>query len=328
MQLLMQDWLKLMLDWNPGLRGRRQCDTNNPGPIVAFQTLEKILKAEIVSIFWIEGVSFLSYTVSDDISMEMIQEWIERDTGICPRYQLLLLPRGHAPDLGKSARQLLGCEELGIPCLFSKFNDGSECKLTQVYPEFLHCMLASPREETEYRIQKRMWAQSVYFINHQATLYRKLMHALKIHSYDILYLMMENSIFIHHFLFKKTGPTWPLERLCWNSIRILLMAPFVTWSLVTISFPTAWNKTRTITSSSHKEEDSVIILADSLQLNHSQLSVDCSVLYFAGKVGQRRSHFAQQVVRFTIEMCHASTTRSAHSNLCQRNGQISRSFLG
>lgn len=184
MQLLMEDWLKLMLDWDPALRGRRHSDPKNPGPLVAFQLLEKIFNAEIVSIFWVEGLAVLSYTVSDDISMEMIQEWIERDTGISPRYQLLLLPRGCAPDLGKSARQLLGCEELGIPCLFSKFNDGSECKLTQVYPEFLESMLANPREETEYRIQKRMWAQSIYFINQQISLYRKLMDALKVHSYE------------------------------------------------------------------------------------------------------------------------------------------------
>ncbi len=179
----MEDWLKLMLEWDPILRGRRHSDPNHPGPIVAFQMLDKILEAEVVSIFWVEGLTVLSYTVTDDISMEMIHEWIERDTGISPRYKLLVLPRGHAPDSGKSARQLLSYEEFDNVCLFSKLNDGTERKITQVYPEFLESMLANPREEFEYRIQKRMWAQSVFFIRHQATLYRKLMHALKVHSY-------------------------------------------------------------------------------------------------------------------------------------------------
>lgn len=183
MQSQMEEWLKLMLEWNPAMRGRHWLPSRPPGPIVAFGLLDKVLNTEVVSIFWVEGLAILSYTVSDDVTMETINEWIERDTGISPHYQLLILPRGCAADSGKSARQFLCSEELGNVCLFSKFNDGSECKLTQVYPEFLETMLANPREEFEYRIQKRMWAQSVFFINHQATLYRKLNHALKIHSY-------------------------------------------------------------------------------------------------------------------------------------------------
>lgn len=177
-----------MLDWNPATRGRRRESdaSHQPGPIVAFQILENILKTQVVSIFWVEGLALLSYTVSDDVTMETIHEWIERDTGITQRYQLLILPRGCGPTLGKSARQLLSSEELGNVCLFSKFNNQSEYKLTQVYPEFLEIMLANPRKEYEYCIQKRMWAQSVFFINHQAMLYRKLIHALKIHSYDII----------------------------------------------------------------------------------------------------------------------------------------------
>ncbi|KZS12829.1 Inhibitor of nuclear factor kappa-B kinase subunit beta [Daphnia magna] len=184
MQILMEDWLKYMLDWNPAMRGRHQeSDASHPpGPIVAFQILENILKTEVVSIFWVEGLALLSYAVTDDVTMETIHEWIERDTGINQRYQLLVLPRGGGPASGKSARQLLSFEEHGNVCLFSKVNNQSECKLTQVYPEFLEIMLANPRKEYEYRIQKRMWAQSVFFINHQTTLYRKLIHALKIHS--------------------------------------------------------------------------------------------------------------------------------------------------
>ena len=183
MQSQMEEWLKLMLEWNPAMRGRHWLPSRPTGPIVAFGLLDKVLNTEVVSIFWVEGLAILSYTVSDDVTTETINEWIERDTGISPHYQLLILPRGCASDSGKSARQFLCSEELGNVCLFSKFNDGSECKLTQVYPEFLETMLANPREEFEHRIQKRMWAQSVFFINHQATLYRKLNHALKIHSY-------------------------------------------------------------------------------------------------------------------------------------------------
>lgn len=190
MQLMMEDWLRSMLEWDPKLRGRDYPPdpSGSPGPIVAFEKLDRMFKTETAYIFWVEGLAHLSYQVGDDVSMEEIGEWIERDTGIARQYQLILLPRGNLPDFTKSARQLLvptgnsEGEPASTACLFSKFNDGSECQLTQSYPEFLEVMLADPRKEAEYRIQKRMWAQSVFFVGHQNALHRKLFQALKIHS--------------------------------------------------------------------------------------------------------------------------------------------------
>lgn len=189
MQLLMEDWLKLVLELNPTLRGRRYSDSNPPGPVVAFESLDDILKTEIVSIFWVEGLTVLSYRVGDGIPIQKIQEWIQRDTQIAPQYQLLLLPRGNELDFSKSSRQLLVAvseELIGTACLFSKVDDGSECRLTQDCPEFMELMVNNPRRlESEYRVQKRMWAQSVYFIHRQMTIYRRLIHSLKVLSYDI-----------------------------------------------------------------------------------------------------------------------------------------------
>lgn len=188
MQLMMEDWLRSMLEWNPALRGRDlPPDPSHPGPIVAFEKLDRMFKTEVAFIFWVEGLAHLCYEVGEDVTMDEIRERIERDTGVSRQYQLIVLPRGQCPDETRSARQLLvtgteGEEPISTACLFSKFNDGSECRLTQSYPEFLEVMLLNPRQETEYRVQKRMWAQSVFFVGHQNSLYRKLFQALKIHS--------------------------------------------------------------------------------------------------------------------------------------------------
>lgn len=198
----MEDWLRSMLEWDPNLRGREYPPdpTGSSGPIVSFEKLDRMLKTETAYIFWVEGLSHLSYQVGDDVSMDEICDWIERDTGIDRSHQLLILPRGHLPDPTRSARQLLvpapsgEGEIISTACLFSKFNDGSECQLTQSYPEFLEFMLSDPRQKTEYRMQKRMWAQAVFFVGHQNALHRKLFQALKIHS--------SVSIFEHFFLLK------------------------------------------------------------------------------------------------------------------------------
>jgi hypothetical protein len=44
-------------------------------------------------------------------------------------------------------------------------------------------MLSDPRAEYPYYLQKRMWAQSTYWVNQQQSVHRKLLNALKVHSY-------------------------------------------------------------------------------------------------------------------------------------------------
>ena len=183
---MVEDWLRCMLDWEPARRGRSYNTENcQPGPILVFEKLENILKAAVVSIFWVDSLVQLSYAINDSMTLTEIQELIERDTGINQQYQLLLLPRGQCADPEKGARQLLNAEESMIVCLFSKSNDdeGSDHQLSESYPELMEIMLSNPRKLTEYRLQKRMWAQSLFFICHQTSLHRKLLHALKIHWY-------------------------------------------------------------------------------------------------------------------------------------------------
>ena len=182
---MMEDWLRVMLDWEPVRRGRNFItETSQPGPIVFFEKLENILKTEVVSIFWVEGLSQLSYAINNSMTLAEIQEWIERDTGIKRQHQLLILPRGQCADPEKGARQLLALEESTMTvCLFSKCDDCSNHRLSEGYPEFMEIMLSNPRKNIDYRLQKRMWGQSLFFINHQTSLHRKLLHALKIHWY-------------------------------------------------------------------------------------------------------------------------------------------------
>lgn len=182
---MMEDWLRVMLDWEPVRRGRNCImETSQPGPVVVFEKLENILKTEVVSIFWVEGLSHLSYAINNIMTLAEIQEWIERDTGIKRQHQLLILPRGQCADPEKGARQLLALEESTMTvCLFSKCDDCSNHRFSENYPELMEVMLSNPRKPIEYRLQKRMWAQSLFFINHQTSIHRQLLHALKIHWY-------------------------------------------------------------------------------------------------------------------------------------------------
>lgn len=182
MEKLLEDWLKLMLEWDPARRGRNCLGPSHIGQIVAFDSLDRILKTSVISIFWVDELKTLSYAIDEDTSIETVQELIYRDTGIKRQNQLLISPRGYPPDSLKSASQLLGGKDISITCLFIKQNDDRDNRLSPIYPEFMEAMLAEPKRETEYRIQKRMWAQSVFFIQRQDMLYRRLLYSLKLLS--------------------------------------------------------------------------------------------------------------------------------------------------
>ena len=172
---LLEDWLRLMLDFDPIRRGGPQA--------IAFDKLKSILKTEIVSILWVDKLVHLSYAVGDTLTISILQNWIAQDTGIDIQNQLILLPRGNRPDSEKSARMLLnGTQESLDVYLFSKVNGDNVCRISEKYPNLMDAMLSNPRAEAEYQTQKRMWAQSTYFINQQAILYKKLLNALKVHS--------------------------------------------------------------------------------------------------------------------------------------------------
>lgn len=172
-----------MLDWDPARRGRDCVGPSQVGQIVAFECLDRILKSCVLSIFWVDELKTLSYIIDEDTSIDTIQEWVYRDTMVKRQSQLFISPRGYPPDPLKSASQLLGGKEISMTCLFSKQKDDRDNRLASAYPEFLEAMLADPKKETEYRVQKRMWAQSVFFIQQQDLLYRRFLYSLKLLSY-------------------------------------------------------------------------------------------------------------------------------------------------
>ena len=182
MQSLLEQWLRLMLNWDPTLRGCQYVDASDPGPVVAFAKLEQILQMKVVSIFWVDELSELCYPISKDTTVETIQEWIERDTGISHQYQLMILPRGTSPNSDRTVCDILVENEPIFAYLFSKMNDGSECKIIENYPELVALMLSNPRRETEYRMRKQMWSKSVFFLQKQTILHRRLISASKVIS--------------------------------------------------------------------------------------------------------------------------------------------------
>ena len=172
-----------MLDWNPLLRGRRYTDPSHPSPLMAFEVLDQILQTRIISIFWVDNLTELSYAINDLTTIEMVHEWIERDTGVSQHYQSLIMSRGTIAEFGKHVLEFFNENEPIFAYLFSKINESKPIeRLVENYPEMVEAMLANPRAEMEYHVRKQMWAQSVFFVSQQVSLYWKLLDALKVHS--------------------------------------------------------------------------------------------------------------------------------------------------
>lgn len=97
----LEEWLRLMLDWNPALRGRRYTDPCHAGPVVAFDKLEEIFQTKVATLFRVDELTELSYVVNNDTTVQDIQLCFERDTGISCQDQLMILPRGNSPRYSK-----------------------------------------------------------------------------------------------------------------------------------------------------------------------------------------------------------------------------------
>lgn len=87
----------MMLEWNPALRGRLYVDPCYPGPVTVFDKLEEILEIKVITLFRVDELTEVSYSVNSETTVHDIQQCFERDTGISCQDQLLILPRGISP---------------------------------------------------------------------------------------------------------------------------------------------------------------------------------------------------------------------------------------
>lgn len=80
-------WLRLALEFNPKVRGREP-SAIDAGPVL-FGQLRTLLEQKVISVFCVPALKFLHYHVDDYTLIDTLCGWIERDTKILKKDQML-----------------------------------------------------------------------------------------------------------------------------------------------------------------------------------------------------------------------------------------------
>ncbi|XP_014249025.1 inhibitor of nuclear factor kappa-B kinase subunit alpha-like isoform X2 [Cimex lectularius] len=167
-----EEWLRVALEWDGRKRGRAY---NND--LIIFTVLDHILEKKIVTVFSIVLFEQLSYEVDNSTAISTLMGWIERDSKHFINDQLLLLPTGEELTPESFAIKCWDeTNEVAMVYVFSK--SGFLLPIPEpVIPKLVTQLLEEPKRLMPYHIIKRMWANSIFFIQRQIYLCETLAEA-------------------------------------------------------------------------------------------------------------------------------------------------------
>ncbi|KAG8194837.1 hypothetical protein JTE90_017273 [Oedothorax gibbosus] len=171
-----EQWLQVMLEWDPKKRGRYENAS-------AFNFLEFILQKKMVSVFCPDTLKLVSFPLNERLSLEDFRHELEFQTGIPVNQQSIIFLDGHLPDEEKGSSQFASCleEEELVVFLFDE-NDSSSNSLPPFpyeIPVVVEKMMRQPNEKMPYLVQKNVWSQAVFHSQRECTLFHRLLNSLR-----------------------------------------------------------------------------------------------------------------------------------------------------
>nr|UCK81520.1 inhibitor of nuclear factor kappa-B kinase subunit alpha [Arenicola marina] len=170
-QSYFQQWLRLMLQWDPKHRGGGKTST---GRQACFKILEQIINFKLVRVFSVATNELRCYPLSNqDLSLLQIQQVLERDTRIPVAEQELLLMNGTSPDPNKSASSYASAMDEDEDTVLYLFHVGpAGARRAQSVPSrqspILQMMMQHHRQAAAsplpYDIRKKAYAHAVSYI--------------------------------------------------------------------------------------------------------------------------------------------------------------------
>ncbi|KAK6641990.1 hypothetical protein RUM44_013713 [Polyplax serrata] len=197
-----EKWLQLALDWDGQTRGREP-DRNRP---VIFEELANILCKKIVKVFSVPTYETLSYEITPETDIYDLRRWLGDDSDLELDNQHLLLSNGKSLNMRGNLLNALKTEKLDKNSIsIFLYNSGSISIRNTVrnVPKYVEDLLDDADRSLRYRHLKRRCADSVYFLQSEATNYRNLLQgiAVKILSTKQKTLAIES-------LYEDVGEEW------------------------------------------------------------------------------------------------------------------------
>lgn len=183
---LIEQWLRIALEWDPKLRGRdspSRVTFNIPSEqkeeaskIVIFDVLEKILEKKIVNIFSVATLSKLAYEVDDATTVQMLKSKICNDTKI-PTNEQILITQMNYMEPGDDECIVKYWNENIMLFLYNKtyiMKDNVEA----IVPKAVQRCLEHPKAFYNYKNSQNLYKNALYLVMSQMELYDSLINGL------------------------------------------------------------------------------------------------------------------------------------------------------
>ncbi|XP_063851587.1 inhibitor of nuclear factor kappa-B kinase subunit beta-like [Scylla paramamosain] len=184
-RLRLEEWLRVMLEWEPGVRGQVQGEDGSK-KVLAFTMINDILNKKMIKVFVVDLCCLLEYEVTESSSLSEVQKWVAQDSGVAIEDQRPLLPRGQPPDPTRPAIQCWAPPDEDEWLLYIFAEGMTRPQVPPHFPPLVEAMLREPRTTVDYQTQRRMWSHAMFFLQREARLLALLMQAQKV---SMLHLM-------------------------------------------------------------------------------------------------------------------------------------------
>ncbi|XP_072484565.1 inhibitor of nuclear factor kappa-B kinase subunit alpha isoform X3 [Notamacropus eugenii] len=163
----MEQWLQLMLTWDPQQRGGGLDPTLKPG---CFLLMDHILNLKIAHILNMTSAKIISFLLLPEESLHSLQSRIEHETGINTAFQELLLEMGISLDPRKPASQCVldgvrGCDSYMV-YLFDKSKIVYEGPFaSRSLSECVNYIVKDSKIQLPVMQLRRVWAEAVHYVS-------------------------------------------------------------------------------------------------------------------------------------------------------------------
>ncbi|KAJ0176256.1 hypothetical protein K1T71_008430 [Dendrolimus kikuchii] len=189
---LIEEWLRIALEYDPKLRGRdspSRVTFNIPteqketaSKVVLFDVLEKILAKKIIKIFSIATLSPLAYEIDETTTVRGVKAWIYKETKLPSNDQILICPSSYV-ELGNEENILKYWNDTcnTMLYLYSKsFIIKDDVK--PIVPKAVQRCLEHPKAFYNFKNSNNLYKTSLYFVMSQAEMYDSLINGLLVRA--------------------------------------------------------------------------------------------------------------------------------------------------
>lgn len=206
---LIEEWLRIALEWDPKQRGRDAPsrvtfslpaeETEKASNVVIFEQLGEILSKKIIKIFSVITYTELAYVVNDTTTVSTLKSWIQRDTNITANEQILI-SQLHYVELENNDQLMKywnGNNDI-MMTLFSRTAFMAD-SVEPIVPKSIQRCLEHPKALYNFKNSQNLYQNGLYFVQSQMELFDSLVKGLFVRAESLKYegnqlLLKHNSV--------------------------------------------------------------------------------------------------------------------------------------